>query len=88
MCSSDLDFVACRDSNAMFVHAYNSGHSIDFDHVIPVIGFTDSKARRVIESSFIKCHSESVMNQNSGLNSFDRFTAICILNSIKGRFNW
>ena len=70
------------------MHSFKTGHVLDLDSAIPVFTCKDSKTRRVLESAFIRRHSENAINVNDGLLNIDVFSADCLLNSIKGCYNW
>ena len=69
-------------SNGLALHCTTTGHSPDFDNFTALAHCNNFRARRVIESAFIKVHSDDCLNLNSGFHCIDSLTSERIVNSV------
>ena len=80
------DFVKHNLNNAMYVHAINNNHSFDFNNSSLIVPCDDLQDRKLLESAFIRHHSEYVVNLNPGLNITDPFLSCLLLRSHNTKF--
>ena len=62
-----------QNSNALFVHLSQAGHTIDWDGAREMVFCADFVKRNLIESCFIKYYNDTALNISPGLFKLDNF---------------
>ena len=67
-----------KETNAMVVHRYKTGHNIKYDDAVFIKYETDTRKRRCFESAHILFHD--TMNLNNGFFSLAKPLAFLLTN--------
>ena len=69
----------------MYVHSFNNNHTFDLNGSSLIVPCNNIRNRKILESSLIRHHNESVVNLNPGLNSIDPFLSSLLLRSYNSK---